>query len=191
MSAGKRGDVNLPESTDTTRSDTLWVLGFALALLALAGWMAWESYPAFASRFWPTTQGVVRSVKLWEKRQLSSGKLNSYALDVTYEYTVNGTQYAGWRLNSRSNHFPEEALNTVRQYQPGAACTVHYSPLFPSQSVLDTGVTWHSWVKLALGVAALAGAAWCLLLALRKPTEAPSPAKTTGEGPGQRDKGTS
>jgi hypothetical protein len=162
-------DRNMAGSNAATRSETLWVLGFALVLLALAGWMAWESYPAFASRFWPSTQGVVTSVKLWEKRQLSSGTLNSYQLDITYEYTVNGTQYTGSRFNSRNNHFPAEALNTVQQqYQPGAACTVYYSPLVPSESVLDTGVTWHSWVKLALGVAALAGAVWCLLV-VRKP----------------------
>src|SRR5947209_8145113 len=81
-----------------------------LVCLAVFGWLAWEFYVAAGSLAWPTTEGVVRSLKVWEKAPLGGGK-SSFQVDITYEYTVGGQTYTGQTFNSRNNHVDESEIS--------------------------------------------------------------------------------
>ena len=149
-----------------------WIIGLGVAALALAGWMGWEFYTAAGSLFWPTTPGVVKSLKVWEKTSLNSGSKN-FQIEIVYDYAVGGKTYTGTLFNSRNNHIDQSDIPSVqRQYAVGAACTVTYSRLFKSQSVLVPELSATAWLKFGIAVLALIGAVFLLVIALKKPQPA-------------------
>jgi hypothetical protein len=161
---------------ESDRSTTLWLVGGVVVLLALAGWMGWESYPVLAARTWPSAEGTVRTMKMFGKVKLgSSADPKQFQVDIEYEYVVNGKTYTGTTFNTRNNHLdPNEAAAVQQQYKAGSKCTVRYSPYVPSNSVIVPDPSWTAWGKLVIGVLALIGAGFCLVLAFwkPKPTEA-------------------
>lgn len=145
-----------------------------MVLLALFGWMGWEFYTAAGSLVWPTTEGTVRTMKVWEKAPLGGGN-KSFQIEITYEYSVGGRTYTGQTFNSRNNHIDEPAIPTIRQqYAVGSRCEVAYSPMVPAQSVLVREVSVTAWGKLAIGLVALGAAVYCLILAFQKPKAPPA-----------------
>lgn len=153
-----------PESDLST---TLWVAGFGLALLALAGWMGWEAYPALAARNWPSTEGKVRTMKMFGKARLgSTADPTQFVVEIEYDYVVDGQSYTGTTYNTRNNHLDaDERVAVQQQYRPGSKCTVYYSPALPSNSIIVPGATASAWGKLVIGVLALLGAGFMLVLA--------------------------
>jgi hypothetical protein len=169
-------DSNQPPTSPAEEAKlTATLVGAGLVLLALFGWMGWEFYTAAGSLTWPATEGVVRSFKVWEKSPLGGGK-KSYQVEISYEYTVDGQTYTGQTFNSRNNHVDESAVPAIRQqYAAGSKCQVAYSSMAPSQSVLVREVSATAWGKLGIGLAALVGAVFCLVLAFRKEKPATTP----------------
>ena len=105
--------------------------GFGVVLLALAVWMGWESYPALAVRSWPSTEGTVRTMKMFGKAKLGSSGADpkQFQVEIEYEYDVNGKKYTGTTFNTRNNHLdPNEVGAVQQQYKSGSKCTVRYSP---------------------------------------------------------------
>jgi hypothetical protein len=142
---------------------------FGLCLLALAGWMGWEFYSAWAPRSWPTTEGSVRKGTVKQALRTGGGS-PQFQAEVQYEYTVGGQPYTGDTFNTRNNYIDRASVESVeRQYHTGARCTVHYNPSSPSQSVLVPDLTWHAWGKLTIGLLAFLGAIGIGVVAFRKP----------------------
>jgi hypothetical protein len=81
--------------------------------------------------------------------------------------------YTGTLFNSRNNHIDKADVPTVqRQYAIGEPCTVTYSHLFKSQSVLVPELSITAWAKFGLAVFALIAATFLLLVAFKKPPAA-------------------
>jgi hypothetical protein len=148
-----------------------WIIGLVVALLALAGWMGWEVYPGLAGQFWPTTEGTVRSMKMFYKAKSIDDVNNptNYSVELEYEYTVNGTAYTGTAYNTTNNNLtPTEAAEVKQHFQPGAKCKVYYSPLFPTSSVINPQMTISAWGKLVIGLLALLGAVSVVVFVVRE-----------------------
>lgn len=163
-----------PEPSKT--SEFLWVFGFGLALLAAAGWLIYDSYPSLVASTWPSTEGTIKTLKVFSKMRLGNPEPNSYELELTYDYTVNGTTYTGDRFNGRGNHIPVDSLPMVQNLKPGSPCTVYYSSAFPATSILDRTITWHVWVKAGLGLVLVVGGLGLVYLAFAKPKPKDAPA---------------
>lgn len=162
---------NQPAEAQPDKRGLGWIIGLVVALLALAGWMGWEVYPGLAGNFWPTTEGTVRSLKMFYKAK-SIDDVNTpknFSVELQYEYKVNGTTYTGTAYNTTNNNLtPAEAEDVKQKLQPGAKCTVYYSPLFPVNSVINPAMTVSAWGKLVIGVLALLGAVVVTVFVVRE-----------------------
>ncbi len=79
---------------------------------------------------------------------------------VTYEYTVNGTQYTNDRVAAETYYLDSNAerIRFARLYAPGTSLTVHYDPERPERSMLIRGHKGSTRTGLLI-FAALAGIA--------------------------------
>jgi hypothetical protein len=160
-----------PEEAQPDKGSLGWIIGLVVALLALAGWMGWEVYPGLAGNFWPTTEGTVRSMKMFYKAKSIDDVNNptNYSVELEYEFKVNGTNYTGTAYNTTNNNLsPSEAEEVKRNLQPGAKCKVYYSPLFPTNSVINPAMTVSAWGKLVIGLLALLGAIAVVVFVVRE-----------------------
>ncbi len=115
-----------------------------------------------AMKGWPTVQGMVVSSKIVQTldarlrtpaySRLAPSKpsyniSDVWAVDVEYKYTVNGTEYGGYRATSsrvvqkidkKDGSQPGAELCALQsRFHAGSAAQVHYDPANPGESYLD------------------------------------------------------
>jgi Protein of unknown function (DUF3592) len=135
-------------------------LVLAVPALAACVWLLWVGLENLRSGSWPRAEGTVDSIRVYQKVGSRGGV--QHTAEVRYTFTVDGAAYHGDRFNTRGDYLAgiEAADAVTRTYRPGGPCEVAYDPSDPARCFLDTGVTWHTWGKLAIGAAAgLAGLA--------------------------------
>ena len=143
-----------------------WVFGIALLILGLAfsgigGYTVWEQLRV--RNFLPV-KGTVTAADI-DVESDSDG--TSYYPMVTFRYEVDGTVYEAGQLRTvRIGGGQAGAAATVRQYPVGAEVDAWYDPEDPDTAVIETDVSWISWLFAGLGVAMLIGGV--LLLIFRK-----------------------
>ncbi len=89
------------------------------------------------SRSWPTVPGVLEQRSIDQRSTLRG---NTYAISLSYSYEVGGRKYHGDRLAFAPSRLDAGALldGLLAKYPPNAAVTVHYNPIDPEDSVLET-----------------------------------------------------
>jgi hypothetical protein len=89
------------------------------------------------SRSWPTVPGVLEQ-RMAEQRSTLRG--NTYAITLSYSYEAGGRKYRGDRLAFAPSRLDAGALldGLLDKYPANAAVTVHYNPVDPQDSVLET-----------------------------------------------------
>lgn len=122
---------------------------FLIVGIGLIIWGAQILKNASVSSDWPGVQGEIIGSSVREEQDEDG---TTYYADVSYVYvaadrrytadTVNFGQYGGSR-----NH----AAGIVRQYPVGKTVMVYYDPEEPETAVLEPGVTWSSYLVLAIG----------------------------------------
>jgi hypothetical protein len=108
------------------------------AILLLA--MLKNKKKADASQSWPAVPGTLTRAGLsMTYHRGRSGTSRSYNPSVEYEYLVQGQTYRGKRIrfggvNAGSRNKAQEVLNRVQS----SPLVVHYNPLQPDESTLET-----------------------------------------------------
>ncbi|MEI6202253.1 MAG: DUF3592 domain-containing protein, partial [Enhydrobacter sp.] len=89
------------------------------------------------SRSWPTVPGVLEQRSI-DRRSTLRG--NTYAISLSYSYEVGGRKYHGDRLAFAPSRLDTGDLldGLLAKYPANAAVTVHYNPIDPEDSVLET-----------------------------------------------------
>jgi|KBSSwiStaDraftv2_1062776.scaffolds.fasta_scaffold00061_5 hypothetical protein len=130
--------------------------GIGSAFLLVAAWLWWKSLRAIVrglrSRSWPTTRGSIQTARVVKKR--NSRGVEVWRYDVEYTYSVRGQDYRGTRLQfgiPNSLRWGDPSKPSFRQLRRGAAVDVHHSPLRPSVSALQAGVSPFAFLTLAAG----------------------------------------
>ena len=100
--------------------------------------------PLVPIRAWPTTEGTIVSSAVRPTTEYGrQGPIPSSAVDVTYEYRVDGETLTGSRFTyeeaSPVYHNPDDAVQLAAQYPPGQTVAVHYDPANPQTSLLQIG----------------------------------------------------
>src|SRR5437763_642646 len=83
-----------------------FLAGLGLVFAAVAYFLISYGLAAIRSPGWPTAEATVTKLVPQTVRS-KSGK--SYAVEIEYRYTVDGTEYTGTGYNPRDNRFPDEA----------------------------------------------------------------------------------
>ena len=107
---------------------------------------------AKASESWPSVVGVVESSEVTTSR--SDGK-TMYSPDVVYSFEVEGRSYKSSTISfggSWSSSNSSDAYKLVTRYPVGTQVDVHYEVGAPSESVLEPGVTWKSYIVFGIGL---------------------------------------
>ncbi|RJQ26820.1 MAG: DUF3592 domain-containing protein [Peptococcaceae bacterium] len=144
-----------------------------LLLIPLAGiflllWGGRIIYLSVISTDWPQTEGIVISsgVEKYDSGLLNKEEGPSYGARVVYKYTVAQIPYTGSIISfsDYNSGSPRHPLEVIKQYPPGRRVTVHYSPQNPGLSVLETGVTWKSFIVFIIGLIFIATGTLFVLL---------------------------
>jgi hypothetical protein len=94
---------------------------------------------AKASENWPMTKGEISSSEIDKTRKDNRDR---YSADITYRYTVDGTNYTGRRLSFGemiSDNY-EDAAAIVEKFPKGKDVEVYYDPQNPRDCVLEPGM---------------------------------------------------
>lgn len=111
------------------------------------------------SEDWPTAGGTILSVavkKHTTRHSSGSGpsrSSTSWAVDVEYEFEVDGAKHQGDRLAFGQVSFNKrrEAQAKADEYPEGREVKVYYNPEDLSKSCLETGIKTGVWILLGLG----------------------------------------
>lgn len=123
---------------------------------------------AKASESWPTVSGVVKESTVVEKTRSKSSSRSSrskrlsnrkettttFQPEVCYKYMVDGETHFSSRLQAGvtvSYGSSATAYEVANKYPKGSTVEVYYDPNSPSESVLEPGLTFSSYVPLILG----------------------------------------
>mgnify|MGYP001039386955 CR=1 FL=1 len=118
-----------------------------------------------ASQNWPTVPGTVlyTGMETYESTDDDGSITTTYGATIQYNYAVAGQSLEGNRrtftdVRTSSRRRAEQIL---AKYPQGSAISVYYDPENPTESVLETGVSWSAYALLALAaimiVAGVAG----------------------------------
>ncbi len=123
---------------------------FTLGVVTAYSLVFSELYNAMTSPTWPTAQGLVIHVE--EVIPTSSYRAGLPHAKITYQYTVNNTQYQNhwiqFGYNKVHNGVRSDADAIRAAYPLGTPVTVYHHPDHPRQSVLKPGE--FPWLDLAL-----------------------------------------
>lgn len=131
-------------------------LGVLLFGIGLSYWGAGYIHNAFASKEWPTTNGVIDWAELRESRKGKDEDTWTYTVRAVYRYEVDGTGYASDRIRfgimARSSFYRERMPEERKRYVPGKEVAVHYKPDDPQVAVLEPGADFDTFLFLLLGL---------------------------------------
>lgn len=124
----------------------LAALFFVLAILGV--WLLISTYQQQrefqASLAWPSTQGVVRDLRIEEHSQANDNGPDTVTFEpvVVYSYTVHDKTYTSDRLSASapwgySFGSPEEAAQFLEKYPLRMQLVAYYNPDHPSRALLD------------------------------------------------------
>lgn len=117
---------------------------------------------ADASLGWPTVRGTVTASRIAVARTGKGGR--SERPDVTYRYTVDGTEHESSTIDFRVHSWSSPAAHeTVSAFPVGSEVTVHHSPDDPDVACLVPGA--DAWSALPVGVGILA-IGFCAIFAM-------------------------
>ena len=105
-------------------------------------------YRAYQSYQWPSVEGKIVSM---EYEFNHSSKYPMGDVQISYEYTVGGSNYQSERVRPLSKGYRAEAVrikNFVNEHQKGMPVKVYYDPKQPAEAVLLQGPTWEIWGPL-------------------------------------------
>lgn len=119
------------------------------------------------ARAWPSSPGRViwsgvREVEIRQRVRTSVARyriVTRYAPAIAYTYTVNGAQYRGERLRMGNRLVSSDTRAAERasaRYPADSQVIVYYNPADPSDSTLDTRLSWGIRVLWAVAVGLLA-----------------------------------
>lgn len=140
---------------------------FFLIGATVAGFGVRTVFQARESGNWPSVPGIIRSSTVTSQ---SSSDGTTYKPEVTYSYTVDGTEYQGdliaYGLKGSSSD-RSFAQYYDKKYPEGATVPVAYDPARPQTSVLEPGVSKRAFITVAFGAvfainALLFGLVWWL-----------------------------
>lgn len=106
---------------------------------------------AFASKSWPSVQGVITTSQFITDTD-SDG--TTYKADIGYEYVVDGQTQNGSKVgfgdygSSNASH----ARSIVNKYPPGEKVSVYYNPNQLETAVLEPGVGLGSFLTGGIGL---------------------------------------
>jgi Protein of unknown function (DUF3592) len=106
---------------------------------------------AKASKNWPTTEGIIKTSEVIEKRD-DDGLM--YSVNVLYSYTVNDQAMESnsvWFSGGYSSSNREEFQRTVNEYPVGNKVKVYYKPDDPVIAVLEPGAFTSTYILLYIG----------------------------------------
>jgi hypothetical protein len=141
----------------------IWVffMLFGVAILAPGLRNFWHAY---ASRGWPTTDGVVvymeqeATGKVIQDSKGRTGQFTMHGVPLAYRYEVNGTQYFsnvrhfGQFIRSSSQDWADAIL---QRYPSGTGVPVSYCPTDPDLAALEPGINSESYYLPGAGLAFL------------------------------------
>ncbi len=115
---------------------------------------------ARASADWPAAQGIIESSTVdveRERERDSDGDVHyetKYLPRIVFQYQVDGIDYRGERISfgSTSSGNQTWAYKITNQYPEGLEVAVYYDSENPSDSVLQPGAKWTTYLLLGLGV---------------------------------------
>lgn len=125
---------------------------FFLVGVTVAGFGVRTVLQARESAAWPSAQGIIRTSTVTSQRGSKGGR--TYKPEVTYTYTVDGTEYCGDLIayglkgSSASRSFAQYYDN---KYPEGSTVPVAYDPARPQTSVLEPGVSKRAFILVAFG----------------------------------------
>lgn len=137
-------------------------VGLGLAMTNTIGRPLWRGV---ASRRWARTRGQIRGTSALPGDPVHVPPDRNLAWAATpvlrYEYTVNGRQYAGTRVNAVGFSGHRAARLAAARYPEEQDVEVWYDPRDPSRAVLEPGVTAGSvfWGVVSVAIVGLAVAA--------------------------------
>ena len=128
----------------------------ALALVAASVWLVLsltdDSRASQAARNWPTTEGQIISSSFSSCPHCDYGPL--YDVDITFQYSVEGTTYTRkrWTLGSDGFSSKKDVDRIIQQYPAGTTANVTYDPSNPKRGYLDTTfrLAFEDWIFVAL-----------------------------------------
>lgn len=119
------------------------------------------------SRHWPTIEGLVERLALYEA---GHGRRLAYETRLSYVYALHGVHYRCSRVFWGDRTFLSTGEANLQEriaedYPEGAAVTVHYNPARPAEAVLETGAPFRMYVTVFAGLLLLGLSAWFAVLA--------------------------
>ncbi|MBN8712260.1 MAG: hypothetical protein BGO12_18025 [Verrucomicrobia bacterium 61-8] len=130
---------------------TILFAAFFLIGATIAGFGVRTVLQARESATWPSAQGIILSSTV---KTQSDSDGTTYKPEVTYTYTVDGTEYRGdliaygMKGSSASYGF---AQHYDKKYPEGSTIPVAYDPAKPQTSVLEPGVSKRAFITVAFG----------------------------------------
>ena len=104
-----------------------------------------------ASMKWPTTDGIIVRSEMVAAEGKDSA---AYHAIIRYNYELGTQSYSSNQVSFGQNGSAD--LNTVqsliRRYEKKQKIRVHFNPANPTESVLETGVTWASFKIIGIGL---------------------------------------
>jgi len=129
-----------------TLTIAFWMLFVSMGVV-LTGQALWQLVSGFRSRNWPRSPGTILS------SELEGPGDGAFRAAVSYSYSVGSDTHLGTRVFFGDDNGTDRAAaaRTVFRYRTGSPVSVAYDPHDPSLSVLETGQTWHPWLRLGIG----------------------------------------
>lgn len=134
-------------------------IGIAIlfAGILFVAWKAGRIATEISSYGWSQASGIVDSADFYAKTKKSgkSSVSTTHYGEFRYRYTVNGSDYSGYRYDATGKMHTglEGETNRFQSLISEAGkVTVYYDPQDPSQSVLKVGISEDSQVRLVFAV---------------------------------------
>ena len=129
------------------------VIGIGFAI-----WGAMVLMEARSAANWPTTEGTILISKFDRNFNTSSSGKGKwyYEIKIKYSYTVDSLEYESDRVDFKSATYQyksEVIPSTIaRRYPVGKQVNVYYNPENPGKAVLETEITFMTYIGLLIGV---------------------------------------
>jgi hypothetical protein len=108
-----------------------------------------------ASGSWPSVEGTVVTSEVEQSRDTTSKSRNKYKYspNIVFEYEVGDYVYSSDRVEfvTTTSKSPNDIREITARYPVGSGVAVFYDPADPGNSVLTPGVSWKSYIFLAMG----------------------------------------